>query len=182
MSILGKRKFNRPQKTQTKQLKVSDESEALSGKYSILRLEIEFSNNESLEIGNGLFINKIYSIDPFLVHFDNDGDTIAQLAKQIKTKEWNQKAWTCPVLDMVAAHSLKPIESAKPIKSLETVFLKSKVREQWSSLQKKLTPLQSHLYSYIYEYKDILYGSLHHDNVEEIRNIYCLHAVNHCLK
>lgn len=45
-----------------------------------------------------------------------------------------------------------------------------------------LTPLQKELFSVINNYQDLYYSERTHTNGEEIRFVYCLHAVNHILK
>ncbi|XP_066149415.1 U3 small nucleolar RNA-associated protein 25 homolog [Euwallacea fornicatus] len=45
-----------------------------------------------------------------------------------------------------------------------------------------LTPLQQEIFSIINNYQDLYYPERTFDNAEEIRFIYCLHALNHVLK
>lgn len=45
-----------------------------------------------------------------------------------------------------------------------------------------LTPLQTELFSIINNYQDLFYPNRSLNNAEEIRFIYCLHALNHMLK
>lgn len=48
--------------------------------------------------------------------------------------------------------------------------------------QNDFTPLQTELFSIINNYQDLFYSSRSHENGEEIRFIYTLHALNHVMK
>jgi len=45
-----------------------------------------------------------------------------------------------------------------------------------------LTPLQHEIFSLAQEYRDLYYPEMTHMNCSEIRDVYCLHALNHVLK
>ena len=60
----------------------------------------------------------------------------------------------------------------------------SHVKEDALSSKKldQLTLFQSNIYSYIHNYNDVLYQNQTHENHDQIRNIYCLHALDHVIK
>lgn len=75
--------------------------------------------------------------------------------------------------------------------TLEKLFIKTQIidniaRSNISLINKDkavpLTALQSELFSVINNYQDLYYPQRTFDNCEEIRYVYCLHAINHILK
>lgn len=76
------------------------------------------------------------------------------------------------------------IKSTKP----QEMFIKTQIIDHLRRSNKSLynndlfTPLQGELFSIINNYQDLFFPGRHFDNAEEIRFIYCLHAVNHVLK
>lgn len=53
---------------------------------------------------------------------------------------------------------------------------------EYLSEEDQFTPLQRELFSVINNYQDLYFPERNLDNGEEVRFIYCLHAVNHVLK
>lgn len=45
-----------------------------------------------------------------------------------------------------------------------------------------MTPLQKALFNYINNYTDVLYANKDNSKMDEIRALYCLHALNHTFK
>lgn len=70
----------------------------------------------------------------------------------------------------------------------ENLYIKSQIVVNLTKLNKhitnteKFTPLQEEIFSIINNYQDFYYPERTFSNSEEIRYIYCMHAVNHILK
>lgn len=58
----------------------------------------------------------------------------------------------------------------------------SNIKDQIDKNPSALTPLQKELFSIVNNYQDLYYPERTFANAEELRFIYCLHAVNHVLK
>ena len=51
-----------------------------------------------------------------------------------------------------------------------------------STAEDLLSPLQQELFTMAHEYKDIYFPEVNLSNIDEVRTVYCLHALNHALK
>ncbi|KAL9954193.1 hypothetical protein ACROYT_G041696 [Oculina patagonica] len=97
--------------------------------------------------------------DPFTAHFEQDlDDGVEKHLSNLKT--WQQK----------------------------TRKVKARLGQAWQAINNipgsegMFTPLQQDLFGHINSYQDLFYSNRTFQNGDEIRRLYCLHAVNHILK
>jgi len=130
--------------------------------------------------------------DPFKVHFENDitDEFVAALQKGEMNR--SQKVVSGfgiyesvqPIIDTPTSLSL----SKQSISTLGNAKVREKIIDRWNKVNKKgkeegdFTPLQRSLFKHINSYQDVFYSQRTFENGEEIRRLYCLHAVNHVLK
>lgn len=147
--------------------------------------------------------------DPFDLHFHDDLSPELLSAVSDKKYEMTKQSW--PNLRQIVSKTLKICESGNEIRKtvdrkssnfaklpgplrniqstdLEQYHIKSQIISNVDSSnlthvgESKLTPLQLEILSIIHEYGDLYFTERSFDNAEQIRLIYCLHAINHALK
>ncbi|XP_065069024.1 U3 small nucleolar RNA-associated protein 25 homolog [Rhopilema esculentum] len=130
--------------------------------------------------------------DPFKVHFENDIEEEA--VNKLKEGSFDRRQMLIPDFGLVDDfHSLDIFPKSSYYSTLEEASLvkakvKDKLTERWHKVnqselkQGTFTELQNSLFNHINCYKDVFYSQRDFDNGEEIRKLYCLHAVNHILK
>lgn len=147
--------------------------------------------------------------DPFDLHFKDDLSPELLSAVSDKKFEVNKQSW--PTLRQIVSKTLKICESSNKIcktvdekspdfvklpgplqnvksKDLNSYHIKSQIVANVESCnltyagESKLTPLQLEIFSIIHEYRDLYFTERSFDNAEQIRFVYCLHAINHALK
>nr|XP_022332031.1 digestive organ expansion factor homolog [Crassostrea virginica] len=137
--------------------------------------------------------------DPFVVHFETElsEDFVEGLTRkekwerrEAKIKNVGHGVITCPK-DKCHLENIK--ESAEE-NNLKSLHVKHKLAEGVESANKKLckvetlkngaslTPFQTSLFKVLNRYQDVYFPERSHLNGEEIRLVYCLHALNHVLK
>ncbi|XP_046847706.1 U3 small nucleolar RNA-associated protein 25 homolog isoform X2 [Xenia sp. Carnegie-2017] len=130
--------------------------------------------------------------EPFSQHFEVDIEdhVITKLAsrpsiKAIKTEIDNGIALHYPSISESTIESPVCIGSKT---TLENFWVKPKLCENWKSLNQTIksdeifTRLQKDLFPMLNSYQDLYYCLRDFNNSEEIRRMYCLHALNHILK
>ncbi|CAG9764899.1 unnamed protein product [Ceutorhynchus assimilis] len=151
------------------------------------------------------------SKDPFVKHvsYELHPTLLESLESVPETVEVQTKSWTrlgnlvfqipkCDIKETNKKTNLDnttyatPSQVPKKIDSKATpkeLFIKSQIAPNIPSANKSLikqdtilTPLQQELFSIINNYQDLYYPERTFDNAEEIRFVYCLHAINHVLK
>ncbi|PFX26374.1 Digestive organ expansion factor [Stylophora pistillata] len=133
------------------------------------------------------------SQDPFTVHFEQDlSETTEKLLSDPRT--WKQKTRKIPSFGNVTeviplAESLPTLDtSTENEMSFVDLKIKSRLALSWQAINKipnsegLFSPLQQDLFYHINAYKDVYFSSRTFQNGDEIRRLYCLHAVNHILK
>ncbi|XP_059156337.1 U3 small nucleolar RNA-associated protein 25 homolog isoform X2 [Physella acuta] len=131
--------------------------------------------------------------DPFTKHFELETD-ISEIVENTSLK-WRKKELKLPglgesLLFYKTADHLPDPESHSDLKKLHVKHkLCNKVRStntQLASVELKsgesLNHFQHRLFCAINGYQDLLYPKETHHNTEEVRMVYCLHALNHILK
>ncbi|XP_065832625.1 U3 small nucleolar RNA-associated protein 25 homolog [Oscarella lobularis] len=131
--------------------------------------------------------------DPFCQHFEvnfSDEDV-----EKLRTKGSGSTSQNSdPMLGLISSAS--PLEQQiidqKSTKStIDTI--RTRLVNHWKTVNNPetkdketkhafFTPLQESLFSHISNYRDLLYVQRDFENGEEIRRLYCLHALNHVLK
>ncbi|KAJ3123653.1 rRNA-binding ribosome biosynthesis protein utp25 [Nowakowskiella sp. JEL0407] len=131
----------------------------------------------------------IDSTDPFHTHFANEPPKeLNSLIAEIESSNWKIQHEDDEVLGSVARYSINLnglSNNHSDENSLKKFKLKNRLVDPWKSNTKSsslYTPLQQKLLSSISVYKDLMYTNMKHSEEEEIRQIYCLHALNHVYK
>ncbi|EXA45162.1 hypothetical protein FOVG_06328 [Fusarium oxysporum f. sp. pisi HDV247] len=123
--------------------------------------------------------------DPFDVHFAHPNDnTVSQRVKSVQTNDWATKR---ALLHNMRATILYPgsdtgSEIPKPIAGLEGLQLKQKLRETSSRKIGDFDALQRNLGPLIFNYNDLLFCDRTVQNSDSLRELACLHALNHVFK
>ncbi|KAK2568562.1 U3 small nucleolar RNA-associated protein 25-like protein [Acropora cervicornis] len=136
-------------------------------------------------VGNG---------DPFVAHFEQDLDETSEKRLSDFTS-WQKKTNKIPLFGNVVevCPSFEALPTVHFDVNKETTFsdlkIKARLAKGWQKInnydansQGLFTPLQQNLLHHIYSYKDVFYSSRTFQNGNDVRNLYCLHAVNHILK
>lgn len=157
---------------------------------SLFSLETNFLEEES---GGNSSVKA--SQDPFLQHVNKELKEKEIQAAATNPKITHQLKW--PILgQLVFSSKFQKLETFKPPKDidLKSLHLQKPLESTWtktnsqflSSLPKSsspFTPLQKELFLIMNSYRDLFYPERTAlKNGEEIRHVYCLHAVNHVLK
>ncbi|XP_074655131.1 U3 small nucleolar RNA-associated protein 25 homolog [Tubulanus polymorphus] len=136
--------------------------------------------------------------DPFSIHFEEEipetlPDDIGQKKSSIKSDVKYPVLGSCIHLSVSDDHKEIPSNTEKQVSKLH---VKQKLCEQLKDVNvfssnssdtksadpDPMTPLQYELFSIMNNYKDLCFPLRTYDNGEEIRLVYCLHAINHALK
>ncbi|KAL5623092.1 hypothetical protein FOBRF1_002342 [Fusarium oxysporum] len=123
--------------------------------------------------------------DPFDVHFAHPNDnTVSQRVKSVQKNDWATKR---ELLHNMRATILYPgsdtgSEIPKPIAGLEGLQLKQKLRETSSRKIGDFDALQRNLGPLIFNYNDVLFCDRTVQNSDSLRELACLHALNHVFK
>ncbi|KAG7414247.1 U3 small nucleolar RNA-associated protein 25 [Fusarium oxysporum f. sp. rapae] len=123
--------------------------------------------------------------DPFDVHFAHpNDDTVSQRVKSVQKNDW---ATERALLQNMRATILYPgsdtgSEIPKPIAGLEGLQLKQKLRDTSSHKIGDFDALQRTLGPLIFNYNDVLFCDRTVRNSDSLRELACLHALNHVFK
>lgn len=123
--------------------------------------------------------------DPFDTHFANpDQELVAKRVKAAQKGDWATKRSLVQTLRATITYpdaGASP-EAPKPVSSLDGLKLKQKLKETASSKIGNLTAAQQNLSPVLFEYRDVLHCDRTVRNSDKIRQITCLHALNHVFK
>ncbi|EFQ28322.1 hypothetical protein CGRA01v4_11967 [Colletotrichum graminicola] len=131
--------------------------------------------------------DEVDASDPFDSHFTTpDEDLTAKRVRAIQKKDWTFKRTMSKVSKAVVTYPQVEDSDApaipSPISSLDGLKLKQKLRETASKKLATLNPLQQAIAPTIFSYSDVLYDNRNTQNSEGLRQLVCLHAVNHVFK
>ncbi|XP_060081681.1 U3 small nucleolar RNA-associated protein 25 homolog [Ylistrum balloti] len=132
--------------------------------------------------------------DPFSIHFENDKeeDLITDLEKKESWKKSNTKVPHIGSASVMTSTHQSKVNSTD--RDLKKQYVKSKLCTQVLETNKKqcdveqdfgdypLTGFQESLFKIINNYQDLYLPNRTISNGEQIRLVYCLHALNHVLK
>ena len=105
----------------------------------------------------------------------DDEDQDENSEKQLKLQEFQEKLVNISVAEPIKDHFL-----TNQLSDNLAVANASNMKE--SKLVQPLNGFQSELLSLLTTYKDVYYGQETLENLEEVRLVYCTHALNHMLK
>ncbi|OLN82226.1 U3 small nucleolar RNA-associated protein 25 [Colletotrichum chlorophyti] len=125
--------------------------------------------------------------DPFDSHFATpDEDVTTRQVKAIQKNGWTFKRTMSKVSKAVVTYPQLGGTDApaipSPVSGLESLKLKQKLRETASKKMASLDPLQKAIAPVLFNYNDILYDNRNTRNSPGLRQLVCLHAVNHVFK
>lgn len=123
--------------------------------------------------------------DPFDVHFAHpDDDAVAKRVNSVQKGDWatkrallqNSRATImCPLSDVGA-------EVPKPVDGLDGLQLKQKLKETSSRKIGEFDAVQRNLSPLLFNYNDVLFCDRTVRNSDSLRELTCLHALNHVFK
>ncbi|KAM0271083.1 hypothetical protein ACHAQH_009232 [Verticillium albo-atrum] len=125
--------------------------------------------------------------DPFDNHFTNPDEILtAQRVKAIQGNEWATSRHVTKlsraVLMSPQAKGGEETKLPSPISGPDGLKLKMKLREVVSRKLPSFDPVQQSLAPMLFNYQDILFGDRNVRNSDSLRQMTCLHAINHVLK
>lgn len=123
--------------------------------------------------------------DPFESHFAAPTPSYLARTKAAEANSWETKKLTHPALSGKLVFSAPAESHAAPGKkadSIADVNLKNKLAAPFEALNGEFTPVQQALAPYIFANQDVLFTSRTPDNAAAVRNLACVHALNHIYK
>lgn len=123
--------------------------------------------------------------DPFDVHFAHaDEDLVAKRVKAVQASDWSTKralmqSWRATV--MYPSSDSGP-EVPKPVTGIDGFKLKQKLKETAERKIGNLDAVHRNLSPLIFDYRDVLHCDRSARNSEQLRQLTCLHALNHVFK
>jgi U3 small nucleolar RNA-associated protein 25 len=124
------------------------------------------------------------SADPFETHFDHPDE------KDLKSRLQKLKAHALSS-SLIKSDIIGKFSFAKPadvdielprISSPKDIKLKKRLAEPTLKVMSSFTPLQKDLAAGIANYSDLLFGGRTPENASQLRDLACLHAMNHLYK
>ncbi|KAL1956965.1 hypothetical protein VTO42DRAFT_6454 [Malbranchea cinnamomea] len=124
-------------------------------------------------------------LDPFETHFANPNDAELKRKKDKASQKWSTtKSELGGGLRAVAFYpdtGDKPSLLSTP-RSVKDLMLKSKLLRNATEHFPQLGALSTTMAPYMFSYHDIVFGARTTQNAPELRDLWCLHTLNHVLK
>lgn len=124
--------------------------------------------------------------DPFESHFAAPTQDYLKRIKAAEANEWETNKLTHPALSGKLVFSAPAGSQAQPGKKVDSLSdvnsLKKKLVAPFDSLNGEFRPVQKALAPYIFANQDVLFTSRTPENAASIRNLACVHALNHLYK
>ncbi|KAF2091142.1 DUF1253-domain-containing protein, partial [Saccharata proteae CBS 121410] len=123
--------------------------------------------------------------DPFEVHFAQpDGGAFSRRLKAAADNQWQSQRSQLDGLGKCNVSTLDAGGSSirRAVSSPQQLKLKKRLADNVSSHMKEFTKLQQGLSPFVFDYHDVLFGARTVANAQDLRQLYCLHALNHIFK
>lgn len=122
--------------------------------------------------------------DPFEAHFARpDENELSEKLKAISEKHWETRKTQLPGLGRCAILTPgAPEPPKKPASAPNQLKIKHKLASRANGLIPEFNDLQKGLATPLFAYQDVLFASRTPKNAESLRQITCLHALNHIFK
>jgi U3 small nucleolar RNA-associated protein 25 len=123
--------------------------------------------------------------DPFDVHFAHpDDDIVAKRVKSVQEGNWATKPALLQTLRAAVTYpaSNTGSEVPKSIAGLDGLQLKQKLKETSSRKIGEFDAVQRNLSPLLFNYNDVLFCDRTVRNADSLRELTCLHALNHVFK
>lgn len=185
---LKRRKLNQDQKpTSADSGNASDHDTGGEDKELDLVEEEDEGEDEDEQVEGGLEEDSEdeETTDPFDVHFAHPDElTSAAAVGQAKTGNWSTKRMIMNTLRATVQSPGNDTEFKTPtiISGVDELKLKSKLLEGTGNKLSKLDAPQKAFASLIFDYNDVLFSERTPKNSKQLRQITCLHVLNHIFK
>jgi len=161
-------------------------SEDVDAEHDLTRQEEDEKSDVVEGVIDGDFVDdEEDAADPFETHFDHpDEKELTTRLAAVKGGNLKVEQVKSDVIGKIARLRPVNVEEDEPmrISSLKDIKLKKRLQEPASKLVSKLTSLQKELAPAVSNYKDILFGGRTPQNAGELRDLACIHAMNHLYK
>ncbi|KAH6899961.1 hypothetical protein B0T10DRAFT_503413 [Thelonectria olida] len=123
--------------------------------------------------------------DPFDVHFAHpNDDLVAKRVKAVQKGDWATKRalmqkWRATIM---SPNTEVGSEIPKPVTGLDGLKLKQKLKGIASKKIGSFSPIQQNLSAPLFDYRDVFHCDRSTQNAEQMRQLTCLHALNHVFK
>lgn len=121
--------------------------------------------------------------DPFEVHFaDPDDNVLSRRLDCVNKQLWNRKKIALPKAGNAFMSVPTDITSFPTVNGPQQLKLKQKIAGIAAKLRPSFNHVEKALAPLIFNYQDVLYCERNTTNAEDLRQLVCLHAVNHVFK
>ncbi|KAI5844153.1 hypothetical protein BZA05DRAFT_358903 [Tricharina praecox] len=122
--------------------------------------------------------------DPFETHFANPSPDYLKRVDLAKKGQWTSNKLQIPGIGR-AIHTT-PSESepstSRKFEGIKSLPLKQRLVASFGEVNGELTPIQKAFSPYIFSHQDVLFAGRTVSNADELRRLYCIHALNHVWK
>jgi len=122
--------------------------------------------------------------DPFETHFANPSPEYLKRIEVAKKGGWQNTKLSIAGIGR-AIHSMPAGSEPIPVRKLDSIKslnLKKRLVTPFEEVNGELTPLQKAFTPYLFSYQDVHFAGRTVSNAEELRKMYCTHALNHVFK
>lgn len=122
--------------------------------------------------------------DPFEQHYTIVTEQATKdAASQVDGKDWQIQSSTSES-EIRSTRFLRKGTTSKTrvVKSAKDLFLKQRLKEQGTKLTSTLSTDQKVVAADLFNYNDVIYGYRNLENATQLRDMSCLHALNHVFK
>lgn len=126
------------------------------------------------------------TVDPFKSHFEQpDGSSLSARVKAISENQWITKKLDSPeggrgLLQLPGTQD--DTASRRKINSIRDIKLKPRLVANAEKALGEFDPVEQAIAPSLFDYQDVLFGARNVKNAARLRDMCCLHALNHILK